>query len=168
LVNIHLAFARTGLLRSWKTDLEITSRNLVSASGEIKDYDAIAEIEVDGCMQPSLGKMSAYKMLNWRDRAASSVEQTVAAFLEIGEAIATRWIQTAKGVLILQMVPDNGASGAIYVFDRQRELWHMLSFEGCEDQFTSEKFDRAFSEYDLFRLVEQPGLLLSEFQPATA
>ena len=41
-------------------------------------------------MQPSLGKMSAYKMFNWRDRAASSVEQSVAAFLEIGEAIATR------------------------------------------------------------------------------
>jgi len=122
-------------------------------------------------MQPSLGKMSVYKMLNWRDRAASSVEQTVAAFLEVGEAVATRWIQTAKGVLLLQMVPDNGASGAIYVFDRQREQWYMLSFEGCEDQFTSEKFDRAFSEYDLFRLVEQPGLLLSEsqgFQPATA
>jgi hypothetical protein len=98
--------------------------------------------------------MSAYKMFNWRDRAASSVEQTVAAFLEIGEAIATRWIQTA--------------SGAIYLFDRQRELWHMLSFEGCEDQFTSEKFDRAFSEYDLFRLVEQPSLLLSEFEPAAA
>ena len=136
-------------------------------------------------MQPSLGRMSAYKMFNWRDRAArpnsikfqrplqrkryiSSVEQTVVAFLEIGEAIATRWIQTAKGVLLLQMVPDNGASGAIYVFDRQREQWYMLSFEGCEDQFTSEKFDRAFSEYDLFRLVEQPGLLLTEFQPANA
>ena len=44
----------------------------------------------------------------------------------------------------------------------------MLSFEGCEDQFTSEKFDHAFSEYDLFRLVEQPGLLLSEFEPAAA
>jgi MoxR-like ATPase len=38
----------------------------------------------------------------------------------------------------------------------QLSLWHMLSFEGCEDQFTSEKFDRAFSEYDLFRLVEHP------------
>jgi hypothetical protein len=119
-------------------------------------------------MQPSLGKMSAYRVFNWRDRAASSVEQTVAAFLEIGEAVATRWIETRKGVLLLQMVPDDGASGAIYVFDRQREQWYMLSFEGCEDQFTSEKFDRAFSEYDLFRLVEQPGLLLSEFQPATA
>jgi hypothetical protein len=112
--------------------------------------------------------MSAYKMFSWRDQAAGSVEQTVAAFLEVGEAVATRWIQTAKGVLLLQMVPDNSASGAIYVFDRMRDDWYMLSFEGCEDQFTSEKFDRAFSEYDLFRLVEQPGLLLSELHPATA
>ena len=66
------------------------------------------------------------------------------------------------------MVPDNTASGAIYVFDRLRNDWYMLSFEGCEDQFTSEKFDRAFSEYDLFRLVEQPSLLLSESHPARA
>ena len=119
-------------------------------------------------MQPSLGKMSAYKMFNWRDRAAGSVEQIVAGFLELGEAVATRWIETRKAVLLLQMVPDDSASGAIYVFDRQREQWYMLSFEGCEDQFTSEMFDRAFSEYDLFRLVEQPGLLLSEVQPANA
>jgi hypothetical protein len=119
-------------------------------------------------VQQSLGKLSAYQMFNWRDRAAGSVEQTVAAFLEIGEAIATRWIQTARGVMLLQMVPDDAASGAIYIFDRQHEQWFMLSFEGCEDQFTSEKFDRALSEYDLFRLIEQPGLLLTEFQPATA
>ncbi len=49
LVNIHLALARSGLLRSWKSDVEITSRNLVAAGGAIKDYDAVAEIEVDGC-----------------------------------------------------------------------------------------------------------------------
>lgn len=110
-------------------------------------------------MQLSLGKMSAYKMFNWQDRAANSVEKTVAAFLEIGEAIATRWIETRKGVLLLQMVPDDGASGAIYVFDRQREQWYMLSFERCECRFTPERFDRTFSEYDLFRFVEQPGLL---------
>jgi hypothetical protein len=65
-------------------------------------------------------------------------------------------------------VPDDGASGAIYVFDRQREQWYMLSFEECEDQFTSEKFDRVFSEYDLFRVVEQPGLLLSQLPAASA
>jgi len=112
-------------------------------------------------MQPSLGNMSAYKLFNWQDRAANSLEQTIAAFLEIGEAIATRWIQTSKGVLLLQMVPEDKASGAIYVLDRERDDWYMLSFEGCEDQFTSEEFDRVFSEYDLFRFVEQPGLLLS-------
>lgn len=119
-------------------------------------------------MQPSLGKMSAFKILDWQDRAASSIEQTVAAFLEIGEAIATRWIQTAKGVMLLQMVPDDNASGAIYVFDQQREHWYMLLFEECEDRFTAEKFDRAFSEYNLFRLVEQPALVTSELQPANA
>jgi len=112
--------------------------------------------------------MSAFKILDWQDRAASSIDQTVAAFLEIGEAIATRWIQTAKGVLLLQMVPGDDASGAIYVLDRRHDQWYMLSFEECEDQFTSEKFDRAFSEYDLFRLVEQPSLVISELQPANA
>ncbi len=119
-------------------------------------------------MQSSLGKMSAYKMFSWRDRAAGSIEQTVTTFLELGEAVATRWIETRKGVLLLQMVPDDRASGAIYLFDRQREQWYMLSFEDCEDRFTSERFDRTFTEYDLFRLVEQPGLLLTEFQPAEA
>jgi hypothetical protein len=48
LVNIRLAFARSGLLRSWKSDLEITSRNLIAPDGAAKDYDAVAEIEIDG------------------------------------------------------------------------------------------------------------------------
>ena len=66
------------------------------------------------------------------------------------------------------MVPGDNASGAIYVFDRLRDDWYMLSFEDCEDQFTSDLFDRVFSEYKLFNYVEQPGLLLSQMQPATA
>jgi len=119
-------------------------------------------------MLPSLGKMSACKIFGCRDDAAGSIEQIVAAFLEVGEAIATRWIETRKGVLLLQMAPDNSESGAIYVFDRQREQWYWVTFDECECEFTSEKFDRAFSEYDLFRLVEQPHLLLTEFQPANA
>jgi hypothetical protein len=49
LVDIHLALARSGLLRSWKSDLQITSRNLVAACEATKDYDAVAEIEVEGC-----------------------------------------------------------------------------------------------------------------------
>lgn len=119
-------------------------------------------------MELSLGKMSAYKLFESPEHAGGSIEQIVAAFLELGDAIATRWIETRKGVLLLQMVPDNSESGAIYVFDRQHDRWFMLSFEGCEDRFTSERFDRAFIEYDLFRLVEQPGLLLTEIPPAVA
>ena len=101
-------------------------------------------------MTRSLGKMFAYQMFDWRNSVTGTIQQTVAAFLKLGEAIATRWIQTPKGVLLLQMAPENPESGAVYVFDRQREVWYMLSFEGCEDRFTSESFDRVFSEYKLF------------------
>ena len=34
-------------------------------------------------MPRSLGKMSAYKLFNWRDRAANTILETVQAFLEI-------------------------------------------------------------------------------------
>jgi hypothetical protein len=48
MANIRIVLARAGVLRSWKSDLEITSKNLVSESGTGKDFDAVAEVEVDG------------------------------------------------------------------------------------------------------------------------
>ena len=48
LVNIRLAMLRAGILVAWKSDLEIASRNLVLDGPPAKDFDAIAEIEVDG------------------------------------------------------------------------------------------------------------------------
>jgi hypothetical protein len=39
-------------------------------------------------MTRSLGKMSVYKLFNWRDSAANTIQQTVQAFLELGEAVA--------------------------------------------------------------------------------
>jgi hypothetical protein len=48
LVNIRLAFARRMMLRSWLGELEIASRNMIQQTGNAKDYDAIAEILVDG------------------------------------------------------------------------------------------------------------------------
>ena len=61
-------------------------------------------------MQPSLGKMNAYKILNWRDQAARTIDEIVAAFLELGEAIATRWIQTAQRC---SAAPDGAGRGRI-------------------------------------------------------
>jgi hypothetical protein len=119
-------------------------------------------------MQRSLGRMTVYRMFDWRNRGTDTVQQTVTEFLELGEAIATRWIQTAKGLMLLQMAPENPASGAVYVFDRQREVWYLLSFDGCEDRFTSAEFDRVFCEYKLFSYVDQPGLLISQLATASA
>ena len=48
MVNIRLALTKAGILRTWKTDLEVASRNLVLESVATKDFDAIAEIDVDG------------------------------------------------------------------------------------------------------------------------
>lgn len=48
MVNIRLAFSHSGLLRSWTSELEIASRNLVAPGATSKDYDAVAQIEVDG------------------------------------------------------------------------------------------------------------------------
>jgi hypothetical protein len=48
LVGIRLSLAKAGLLRSWKSDLEITSRNLVFANAVTKDFDAVAEIDANG------------------------------------------------------------------------------------------------------------------------
>jgi hypothetical protein len=43
--------AKSGILRSWRTELEITSRNLVIEGAVTKDYDALAEIEVEGSIR---------------------------------------------------------------------------------------------------------------------
>jgi hypothetical protein len=87
------------------------------------------------------------------------VDRVIKAFLGIGEAVAARWIQMPKAILLLQMAPENPASGAIYVYDRLREDFYMLSFEGEEDTLTLEDFSQILPEYNLLQYAEQPGLL---------
>ena len=48
MINIRVALAKAGVLWSWKSDLEIASKNLMLESGAAKDFDAIAGIEIDG------------------------------------------------------------------------------------------------------------------------
>jgi hypothetical protein len=88
----------------------------------------------------------------------------IKTFLGIGEAVAARWIQMPNAILLLQMVPENPASGAIYVYDRLRQDFYLLSFEGAEDTLTVEEFSHLLPEYNLLRYAEQPGLLQLPFQ----
>ena len=90
----------------------------------------------------------------------ASVEHVVKVFLTVGEAIAARWIEMPKGVLILQVVPDEAASGAIYLYDRERHIFFFVDFaEGRDDSLSPADFDDLISEYNLVSWAANPSLL---------
>lgn len=120
----------------------------------------------------SRGTTTAHRLFSVRDMGVGNpephVDRVINTFLGIGEAVAARWIQMPKAILLLQMAPENPASGAIYIYDRQREDFYMFSFEGAEDTLTVEEFAVLLKEYDLLRYAEEPSLLQVPIQPAAA
>ena len=106
-----------------------------------------------------LGKMSAAEMFRSGLPSTRTPRQVVASFLKAAEGVAHRWIDTRKGVLLLQMAPYQPASGEIYIYDRQRDMWYLLEFEVPVTGFDVELFEHAYREYKLLSYVEQPGLL---------
>lgn len=122
-------------------------------------------------MEHSLGEMSVYHLFDWRNRAGSPVHAIVDTFLkdgDVGEHVAARWVETPKGVMILQMMKSDPECGGIFVFDRQGGQWYLLDFERFDLPLTPSSFDRIFREYNLFAYLDQPGLLSSQMQPANA
>jgi hypothetical protein len=69
-----------------------------------------------------------------------------------------------KAILILQSAPENPASGAIYVYDRLRQEFFILSFDGPDDNLTLDEFLELLPEYNLLRFAEEPALLHLPFQ----
>jgi hypothetical protein len=97
------------------------------------------------------------------------VDRAIDEFLKLGEGVAARWIQMPKGVLLFQVVPDKPDSGAIYLYDRERQEFFLLEVEGSDEHLTLDEFLELVSQYDLLRYVEQPGRLRVNFQePGTA
>lgn len=96
--------------------------------------------------------------------ADTHVDQAIGEFLKIGEAVAPRRIQMPKGVLFLQMNPDDPASGAIYVYDRSHQDFFLLGLDGPDDHLTLEDFDSLLAEYNLLQYAEKPELLQAQFQ----
>jgi len=93
-------------------------------------------------------------------RPEASVEHVVKAFLNVGEALASRWIEMPRGILLLQSVPDEPASGAIYLYDRDRHIFYFVSFlNGQDDALTAAEFDDLVVEYDLVSRAANPNLL---------
>lgn len=121
-------------------------------------------------MELSRGNITPHRLFSVRDLGLGHpephVDRVIKAFLGIGEAVAARWIQMPKAILLLQMAPENPASGAIYVYDRLRQEFYLLSFEGAEDDLTLDEFSQLLPEYDLLRYAEHPALLQVSFQAA--
>src|SRR5262249_48517166 len=119
-------------------------------------------------MDFSRGNITPHRLFSVKDLGLGNpephVDRVIKAFLGIGEAVAVRWIQMPNAILLLQMAPENPASGAIYVYDRLRQDFYLLSFEGAEDTLTLDDFFQLLPEYDLLRYAEQPGLLRAPFQ----
>jgi hypothetical protein len=93
-------------------------------------------------------------------RNDASVEHVIKVFLTVGEAIAARWIEMPRGILLLQTVPDQPASGAIYVYDRERRIFFFVDFvKERNDTLTVAEFDQLVTEYDLVSLAANPALL---------
>jgi hypothetical protein len=123
-------------------------------------------------VEQSRGKITPHRLFGVRDLGLGNpephVDRVIKAFLGVGEAVAARWIQMPNAILLLQMVPEDPASGAIYIYDRLRQDFYMLSFEGAEDTLTLQEFAELLSEYNLLRYAEQPALLRVAFLGAAA
>jgi hypothetical protein len=123
-------------------------------------------------MEHSRGHLTPHRLFSVKDLGLGNpephVDRVIREFLTIGDAVAARWIQMPKAVLLLQMAPENPASGAIYVYDRLRQEFYLLSFEGAEDNLTVDDFCHLMPEYDLLQYAEQPALLHVPFQTTGA
>jgi hypothetical protein len=111
----------------------------------------------------SRGCISASRLFSLRELGISNPElhldRVIAIFLSIGEAVAARWIQMPKAILLLQMAPDNPSSGAIYFYDRRTENFYLVCFEHDDDTLTTADFTDLLNEYDLLKYAENPERL---------
>jgi hypothetical protein len=93
-------------------------------------------------------------------RQDASIDHVVKAFLNVGEALASRWIEMPRGILLLQMVAEEPASGAIYLYDREHHIFYFVSFlDGEDDALTVTEFDQLVTEYDLVSRAANPSFL---------
>ena len=119
-------------------------------------------------MSRSRGNMSIHHLFHAEEIGVSkepNLDRLVKVFMQISEGIAARWIQMPKGMLLLVMVPDNPASGAIYIYDRVGQQFCLVSFEGADDTLTVQEFESLLNEYHLLDYTAKPTLFREAVQP---
>lgn len=123
-------------------------------------------------MSRSRGNMSIHHLFYAEEIGVSkepNLDRLVKVFMQISEGVVARWIQMPKGMLLLVMVPDNPASGAIYIYDRVAQRFSLVSFEGADDTLTAQDFEGLLGEYNLLDYAANPVLIRASIrQPAMA
>jgi hypothetical protein len=123
-------------------------------------------------MLRSRGNISIHHLFHAEEIGVSkepNLDRLVKVFLQVSEGTAARWIQMPKGMLLLVMVPDNPASGAIYIYDQVGQEFSLVSFEGADDTLTTQDFDGLLGEYNLLDYAANPALIRASIrQPAMA
>lgn len=94
--------------------------------------------------------------------SAANIEHIVKAFLVAAEGVAMRQIEMPKSVLLLQTIADTPESGAIYLYDRERQHFYLAVFEqGSDDRLSIVDFDQLVDEYELLRYAEDPANIMT-------
>lgn len=104
------------------------------------------------------GHMEAQPILKLE---SSSLDPAIAALVAITEnAQPVRWIEFPTSILLFVSVQGDPESGAFYVFDRKTGTWFWIDFDDLQyGGYSLSDFDLLVREYDIFSLVERPGLL---------
>jgi len=114
-------------------------------------------------MSQSRGAVSFEPLFTAEDiglRKEANVEHVIKVFVTLGEGRTSRWIEMPKGILLLQTVPGDPASGAIYLYDRELQIFYFVVFDlGRDDNLTAAEFDELVTEYNLVSCTAHPALL---------
>lgn len=92
----------------------------------------------------------------------ANIAHVVKTFLSVAEGIALRQIEMPNCVVLLQSVPGNSQSGAIYFFDRESQIFYLAVFdEAADDSLSAAEFEQLLDEYDLLAYAETPKRLFT-------
>ena len=85
-------------------------------------------------------------------------DRAIVGFAARTEARIARWLDFAKGALLLLMVPDDPESGCFYIYDRDRGQFYSLSLpvDGRYGGFREDEFEVLARTFDLAGLARDP------------
>jgi hypothetical protein len=120
------------------------------------------QIKEEDIMSQSRGAVSFEPLFTAEEiglRKEANVEHVMKVFITLGEGQASRWIEMPKGILLLQTVPDEPTSGAIYLYDRELQVFYFVVFDlGRDDSLSAPEFDELVMEYNLVWWTAHPAL----------